>query len=89
MPKRSQVRPQGPDSASSRRWRRLHQRINGPSFHGQQCLKVTAPTAYEATPFELDGAYDNFDVVVTIYSKPPGSNAPYTRAGRVQLRFHA
>jgi hypothetical protein len=65
------------------------QKILGLSFHGQQCLKAKEPTAYEAIPFELNGAYNDFKVVVTIYSKPPGSSAPYAKAARVQLRFHA
>lgn len=65
------------------------QKILGLSFHGQQCLKAKSPTAYEAIPFELNGAYADFRVVVTIYSKPPGSSAPYKKAARVQLRFHA
>jgi hypothetical protein len=65
------------------------QKILGLSFHGQQCLKADKPTAYEAIPFHLNGAYDDFKVVVDIYTRRPGSNAPYAKAAQVQLRFHA
>jgi hypothetical protein len=63
------------------------QKILGLSFHGRQCVKAKAPTAYEAIPFELNGAYDEFKVVVDIYTKQPGSDDPYAKAARVQLRF--
>jgi len=65
------------------------QKILGLSFHGQQCVKAEKPTAYEAIPFHLNGAYDDFKVVVDIYTRRPGSNAPFAKAARVQIRFHA
>ncbi len=65
------------------------QRILGLSFHGKQCLKGNKPTAYETIPFHLNGAYDDFKVVVDVYTRSPGSHAAFVKAARVQLRFHA
>jgi hypothetical protein len=66
---------------------RVCQKITGLSFKGHQCLAAKKPTAYEAIPFHLDGAYANFKLVVTIYTKKPGSGAPYRQAARVPLSF--
>jgi hypothetical protein len=63
------------------------QKITGLDFKGQQCVKGKNATAYEAIPFELNGAYGPFKVVITIYVKKPGAHAPYKRAAHASLRF--
>jgi hypothetical protein len=62
------------------------QRIHGLSFKGHQCVKGQQPTAYEAIPFELNGAYKKFRVVVDVYASR-ASGGGYERAARVSLRF--
>jgi chorismate mutase len=63
------------------------QRIIGLSFHGRQCVKGKKPTAYEAIPFDLNGASHDFKLVVDVYSKRPGSSDPYAKVARVRLAF--
>jgi hypothetical protein len=63
------------------------QKILGLSFKGRQCLTAKSATAYEAIPFHLDGAYDNFKLVVTIYIKKPGAKGPFKQVARVPLSF--
>src|SRR5689334_612942 len=74
-------------SHAGKRKLKVCQKITGLDFKGQQCVKGKNATTYEAIPFELNGAYDNFKVVVTIYVRKPDARGPYERAALVSLRF--